>query len=298
MGKTALFVAAACLTFSSFPASGVVIHPVDDSATISGPNALVVGKWGSNASAVAIGANYAITARHQGGGVGSTVKFGSTNYTVAEVFNIGSVDLRVVRLELNNQPANLTQWVNIYDGAGSLIGEEFTVGGYGKTRDAELQFGGDTYGYSVTSAYSSSPVFGRNVIVAELADQTPKDSPYTSDVLAALFDGPNSSYAIEGEAMLAAGDSGGGWFVWNTTAGEWQVAAVSAYTGHQEVNKNQSASQALFAAYNNASIAAPDGLYGIDLKDYRSAIYTAIPEPGCLALAGLAGLFMMRRRHA
>lgn len=130
----------------TLPAAGVIRHPEDDAVTFDAPHPDVVGLWNSNASAVAIGPNHAITTRHQGGGLSSTITFGGTTYDVVEIHNIGNVDLRVVRLELNGAAANLTQWVNVFDG-NDAIQEDFVLGGYGRVRGDVLSNDNGTYGY-------------------------------------------------------------------------------------------------------------------------------------------------------
>src|SRR6478672_1424280 len=73
----------------------VIIHPEDDATagTIPRPTGNVVGQWSTNASCVAIRPNYVLTTRHQGGGVGTTVTFGGTQYVVAEEIPVGNADL-------------------------------------------------------------------------------------------------------------------------------------------------------------------------------------------------------------
>src|SRR4051794_39335676 len=118
----------------------VIIHPEDDATagTIPRPSGNVVGQWSSNGSAVAIRPNYLLTTRHQGGGVGTTVTFGGTPYLVAEEIPVGNADLRIARLTtLGGQPANLTDFVAVYNGDDNATGQ-FTAGGFGRGRGAAL----------------------------------------------------------------------------------------------------------------------------------------------------------------
>ena len=63
-------------------AHGVVLH--NSSMPTDRPADVIVGRWGSNASCVAVGDDYIATTRHQGGGVGTTVVLGGVSYRVAE----------------------------------------------------------------------------------------------------------------------------------------------------------------------------------------------------------------------
>src|SRR6478752_896170 len=78
-------------------AGTVILYPEDVAAagTIPRPAGDVVGQWSTNSSCVAIRPNYVLTTRHQGGGVGTSVTFGGTQYVVAEEIPVGNADLRI-----------------------------------------------------------------------------------------------------------------------------------------------------------------------------------------------------------
>lgn len=177
---------ATCVVVSALtlPAAGVIRHPEDDAVTFDTPNPLVVGLWNNNASAVAIGPNHAITTRHQGGGLNSTITFGGTVYDVVEIHNIGNADLRVVRLAKDGGPANLSEWVNVFDGNDALV-QDFVLGGYGRARGSALTTQNGTYGYLWGSGPAASPQWGQNVIDATSQADT---GTYLSEVLRADFD--------------------------------------------------------------------------------------------------------------
>ena len=91
--------ALACLFagwFFSPAAQAVVLHT--DVQDPNHPNDAVVGRWSTNASVVAVGPNYIITTRHQGGGTGTSVVLGGVTYYAAEEIDHGTADLRVIRL--------------------------------------------------------------------------------------------------------------------------------------------------------------------------------------------------------
>jgi len=112
-----------------------------DSSFTARPGDGVIGSWATNASAVAIGPNFALTTRHQGGGVGTAVSFGGSSYTVTEVFDCfegsNEVDLRLVRImDSTGAPANLGEYVSLYTAS-----DEAGPGGSGGEHDAALADG-------------------------------------------------------------------------------------------------------------------------------------------------------------
>src|SRR5690349_16242988 len=90
--------AVACLVLAGGEARAVITFPQDDATigSVPHPPSNVVGAWGGvgtgNATAVAIAPNYILTARHQGGGVGTSVTFGATTYLVAQETLVGTAD--------------------------------------------------------------------------------------------------------------------------------------------------------------------------------------------------------------
>lgn len=285
--------------FFATDAAGVIIHPADDGSigTVPRPAASVVGRWSTNASAVAIAPNHILTTRHQGGGVGTTVVFGGMSYTVAAVTNVGTADLRVARITTvgGGSPANLTSFTPVYTGIDSV--SPFTLGGFGRGRGADLVTTGGTYGYQWASEGNTNLRFGRNTIeTAGVAVDTVFG--YTSDVLGADFDGHNAVSAVPFEAMATQFDSGSGWFVENG-AGNWQVAAITRAVGHAAGNGSEPGDRALFASHLNAAVPAPDGMDAVRLSSYRTFIESTIPEPGSISLlACVSALLTLRRRRS
>jgi hypothetical protein len=242
--------------------SGMILH-TDSQPTVH-PEDSVVGRWSYNASCVAISPNYIITTRHQGGGVGSVVNFGGINYKVAEVVVNGNVDMRVARLEtMTGQPANLTNYVSINTSTYE-VNEPVLLGGYGKSRGAELTtlngVSYPPYGYSWSGTNNLTFRWGANEIDGLV---TVASGPYTSYTLTADFDGPGTASAVENEAILAEYDSGGGWFIQNTS-GDWLLAALSANVTHM--------GEAWYDDPTTKHTYEPDNMYGVRVSSYASWI--------------------------
>ena len=296
------------LTASS--ALAVVNHPIDDPTPVAGPSGAVIGRWGANASAVAVAPNHILTTRHQGGGVGTTVVFNGVNYEVAQEIIVGTADLRIARITTpgGGAPANLSAFVPVYSGSDAAP-LAFTLAGYGRGRGTTLTTAGGAYGYQWNADGNTNLRFGRNIIDGSDTDAGVilGSVPVITDVLFADFDGPGRPSALTSEAILAEFDSGGGWFVENGP-GNWQVAALSRAVDHVGDNADnpntpglpedpQPGNQALFASFQNAATDAPDYLDGVRLSSYRAFINANIPEPGCAALLAVTGALTLARRR-
>jgi len=278
---TALLVTA-CALIAMQPASALVLHPGDDPPNLlSTPLDAVVGRWGNNASAVAIAPNYVITTRHQdlpASGVGIHVVFGGTTYVVAQIIvEPSGADLRIARLEtLGGDPANLTSYLGIYDQTDEVT-QGVVLGGFGEGRGANI--GGTGY---VWSGVEGTQRWGANTIDNSFDNQ--KSGDYTNDILVADFD--SDAIGVYAEATLAAGDSGGGWFI--NDGGVWKVAALNQGV---EVEDENNPNQAIFTPAEELS--------GVRLSSYSSFINANIPEPTSgLAMLTAFALCAMRRRRA
>ncbi len=189
------------------PTLGVIIHPVDEGAIFDAPAPAVVGAWGATGSCVAIAPNYVITAKHVSTTTdGSAVHIAGNTYYTTDTVDHGSADLRVARLvTANNAPANLTEYVSPYTGQGELLFENMVIGGVGKVRGESLQSDEVVYGYRWADNPDRQVRFGVNRVDSFAPQQA-------MHMIRADFDGPDDMDNLEGESILAAGDSGGGWF--------------------------------------------------------------------------------------
>ncbi len=211
---------------------GIILHPDGEpnlAVWTDRPDVNVVGRWGSNASCVAVSSNCIITTRHQGGGIGTSVYFGGIQYSVQEVWNEpgagGTGDLRVCRIQRTaGGSTNLADYVLPYTNTDEQS-ELCVIGGYGKGRGADVLSGITVIGYEWLGGNNQTQRWGQNKIESTGTGSSPG---YISDVIVADFDAPDthgSSGAQDYEATLALWDSGGGWFI--DDGGEWKVAGLS-----------------------------------------------------------------------
>ncbi|MCF7956640.1 MAG: hypothetical protein K9M75_12625 [Phycisphaerae bacterium] len=204
---------------------GIVLHPDNEPNLLTWserPANDVVGRWGSNASCVAVAPNYVITTRHQGGGSSTAVTIGGTSYSISKIINHPTADLRVVELS----DANLVEYASINYEADEQ-GQEIVLGGYGlgAGERVEIRYRREdyTFGYlwqgPETGPGNIELRWGTNQIEA-VAETEP--GYFTSDILVSQFDPPG---ATDYECSIAEHDSGGGWFL--AGAGGWKVIGLS-----------------------------------------------------------------------
>ena len=275
--------AAAFLFCCTRPALGVIWHPDGEPNLIEWtdrPDPNVVGRWGSNASCVAVSSNCVITVRHAGGGVDTSVEIGGNTYVVTEVWNHDTTDLRVAKL----YGANLRSFVGLYEDTNE-IGKDIVIGGYGDGRGGLLKTGGITYGYEWDNSTNTTLRLGTNKV-----DDTENDNTLgslTSDIIIADFDGLGEGNSTVYEGIPAVHDSGSGWFI---KVGEtWKVAGLSrAVDTHYEQGHFDDPNYILYEAWfrNRAdpNILQPDYLDAVRISSYATWILETIPErlPGDL----------------
>jgi malate synthase len=256
--------------FLSIPCTsvfGLILHPDNEpSAGWSGrPSSNVVGRWGSNASCVAISPDCVVTTAHQYGGVGTTVVIGGQTYYVARVERDGGYDVRVAKLRL----ANLSDYVSVYTGSQEQ-NKTMAIGGWGKGRGAELSYLGTVYGYQWAAEGNTTLRWGTNKI-----DDSNDSLDYNSlahTCLRSDFDGPGI-FATDYEAVIAEYDSGGGWFI--DTGSEWQLAGLT-FTVE---TRNEYPQQAWFK--NSTTLANdPDRQWAHRVRQYAGWISTTASNLG------------------
>ncbi|MCC5830605.1 MAG: hypothetical protein JJU36_14250 [Phycisphaeraceae bacterium] len=262
------------------PSYAIVLHEPVYTGQV--PPDAWIGKWGNYASAVAIDPNFVLVSRHQSGGIGTVVTIADVAYQVVEKFEHGSADLAVARIiRTDGAPAMLPTWAPLHsnDEHGQDWGRGFVMGGYGSTTGQELfTSSGEHYGYQ-WGAKPQDVVWGANTI-DRVIFKIPGNS-YFSNGLQAQFDGPESAEAVPGEAIGAGGDSGGGWFLHDPSAG-WSLAGLTVQV--------QTGGESRFADPITAA-PAPDLTYAVRINNYRTWINNILatfqPMPGDVDLDGL-----------
>ena len=260
-----------CIFARGDMALAIVLHPEGEPNPhwLEKPHDEVVGRWGTNASCVAVSPNYLVTTRHQGGGVDTTVYFGGMGYRVKQIWNEPSADgysadLRVCRIEnLMDQPANLSRYVAIQTDPNELD-QPVVFGGFGMGRGEALVNGRTIYGYTWAGTDNTIQRWGENRI-----EQTGVvEGTYTSEVIIADFDALGGPDAMPFEAALALWDSGGGWFTHDGL--RWKVAGLSRGVGQQSPGPLE---QSWFSP--------PDYLDAVRISSYADWIQSVIVEPYC-----------------
>ena len=251
------FIAAISLLYAGKAAVGVVLHPGGEpnlAVWKDRPDANVVGRWGNNASCVAVSSNSIITTRHQGGGVGTSVAIGGNTYSVEQIWNYSDADLRVAKLS----GANLTSFVSLYTNTDEES-KSIVIGGYGKGRGSIL----DDYGYTWAGSSNQIQRWGQNTIDY---NSIGGGGGYISYVIGADFDGHGTPGAEEYEAVIAEWDSGGGWFIYDSNSNEWKAAGLSHGVEH----------------FGESWYDPPDGMDAVRISSYAAWIFGIIHPPGDL----------------
>lgn len=213
------------LFWAAQPACGLILHPAGEpnmATWTDRPPEDVIGRWGNNGSCVVIGPNYVITTRHQGGGLTTPVRIGSVQYTISQIWNHNTADLRIAKLN----DANLPNFVGVF-GNTNEVGKNMVLGGYGVGRGELLQKDGITYGYRWAIGSNTTLRMGTNKILA--SEPNSVLGSFASDIIIAGFDGPNEVWSTTYESAPAGYDSGGGWFI--KAGGRWKVAGLMRAVG-------------------------------------------------------------------
>lgn len=223
----------------------------------------------NGASAVAIGANLVLTAGHVGAGdffLGD-VRYRMASTALAPKIGKNATDLRIVRLA-----DVLPGWYDI--GASLKTGVAVTMVGYGGTGVVNA----NVTGYALRT--SGARRAGANIVSSK--ETTNGRGP----TMRALLD-------KAGEAALAGGDSGGGWFSGGKLVG------VSSFT----YTKNSSKPAYGFAKkayFGSGAIDLTNRTIGNWITAQRSASlvsFQPVPEPGTLCVFLVGGIGVMRRRR-
>jgi len=269
-------VAAAFLLGIARPAQALVLHPGGEpnlAAWTDRPPKNVIGRWGNNASCVAVSPNCVLTTRHQGGGIGRLVEIDGVKYPVTQLWVCGTADLRLARLH----GANLPDFVDLYEQTDES-GRQIVIGGCGVGAGAPLQTNSRTYGYEWADYASRALRMGTNRI-EDAAAQNELEG-FTTDIVLADFDTLGSASSTAYESIPAAYDSGGGWFI--KTADEWKLAGLtraveSHFEAGHENDPNYILYQSWFRKQDDPILPDPDTVDAVRISSYAQWINNALP---------------------
>ena len=224
-----------------------------------------VGGW-AGSSAVLIGPDWAITARHTGGGVGDAFTLHGESFTVTEYVANPDADLALIRLN-----AALPAWHRIL--ADPQIGERLVVAGMGRTKGAPI----GSIGWDWTGP--ARETWGENVL-----------SVVAGVLIGARFT-MDPGAALPHESGIAANDSGGGMFV-EGVAGTHLLAGINVGVSQFGQTVDGSVSYALSLAPYVPWI---QSVVGYTVVGSRTQAF--VPTPGSGALLFMAAAIGVRRRR-
>lgn len=147
--------------------------------------------WWNGSSAVAIGPNWIISAKHVGGSVGGSFWMRNVQYRAVEIIQHATQDIQLIRVA-----ETLPGYHRLATGAS--VGDVALLGGYGATAGNPV-----AHGYDWTGAHEET--WGANIITA------------AGSLLVIRFDNPSGPDAVPHESIFAVNDSGAGLF---TVAGD------------------------------------------------------------------------------
>jgi hypothetical protein len=247
---------------------GIIFHPAgepDRATWTDRPPESVVGRWGNNASCVAISPNCVITTRHQGCNIRIPVVMGGQTYRISRLWLHDTADLCVAELD----GAHWNRFVALNEDPYET-GSPCVIAGYGMGRGALRQTAGLVYGYAYDGLANETLRMGTNRIDG-LARQTDSGDPIP-DTLVADFDGLLRKDSTPWECIPAVYDSGGGWFVSKGSA--WKLAGLSQSVevhyveGHQDDPNFLIPYEAWFAKKSNPILPDPDLFESVRIYPY------------------------------
>lgn len=243
------------------PAAAVVV--VGDG--MERPTLAYLASW-NGCSAVAIGAEWAITAKHVGGSAGGALTMNGDTFTVSTVITNPTTDLALVRIN-----GRFGGWHRITPAIG--VGDRMIIGGMGRTRGAPVgEIGWDWGG-------PKRETWGENRLDAVI-----------NGILAARFDMPDSG-GLPSEAGIALNDSGGGMFV-EALGGSLQLAGIHLGVSVQGQTVDGSVSYGLrLAPY----IGWIQSVIGAPVTGPLNELF--VPTPGTAAMFGVGAWIGLRRRR-
>jgi len=228
----------------------------------------------------------------------------ATSYNVVYLGYQGDVDAWGIVPTVTYPTATFAIWapVDITANDAAIQNQNLVVLGNGTTRGTAITGGWDWGSSQTTESWGTNTV--NQVVAGNVADGDSKDYIYfqfqkTVDGMGNITD-PN-------EAILSAGDSGGGVFVFDPTTQAYELDGVN--SGVQEASATPDGTQLQAALYDstgyyigNTPVTGPLGSYASDLYDTSNFIETVVPEPATsslvlVALMTLGGVCYRRRKY-
>lgn len=192
-------VTAAALCVATLPASIASAVMVVNNDTLAAPDNSYIGRW-NGSSAVAIGPNWVISAKHVGGVVGGYFTMHGESYRAVEIREHATQDLILIRVA-----ETLPGYHRI--AANPDIGTLALLGGWGVTDGNPI-----TNGYDWNGVWQET--WGANTI------------ENAGTLIVIRFDSPSSQAAVPHEAIFTVNDSGGGLFVYGDD-GSLELAGIA-----------------------------------------------------------------------
>lgn len=295
--------------------SGAVIVAGGDGTQNAGPATPVTGAIGNNvglvngATAVYLQNGWVLTAAHVGSG---SVFFPALNLQFSfdglqqRLTNPDGSQTDLLLFHLSGTPALQSATIGTTSGAALAATQRSVVmNGYGQTRDVSLSyFDVSTNPWTVSGTptteagyFFSGPNalrYGSNQVV----DYVPL-LDYGSGKTDSFITDFNPAQNPAALAQGSSGDSGGPVFSQNPLTNEFELIGIMLAIGrtNSDLTPGQPANTAV---YNTTTYGGNDSITAIaDLSSYRVQIntFTAVPEPGTIALVllGSLGLVVLRR---
>jgi Trypsin len=235
-------------------------------------NLSVSGGPATGDSGVYLGNNWVLTAAHvaNAGNIGAgTFTLGSTSYSViaGSVQTIGTADMVLFQIDTTSTPAPNLPSLTIATSAPTAFsilqaGSSVAMIGYGGGQ-------GETWGLNTVTSINQSVQINAN-----------STTYTTTDFETAYGTTTHGLSSVTNSAQLVNGDSGGGDFIYNSSAGIWTLAGI-----------------------NEAVDLGTHDSYMVQLSTYATQInsVTSVPEPSAYALLSVGALLFganaLRRVH-
>lgn len=242
----------------------------------------------SSASGVYLGFNpatmhgWVLTAQHVASS--SSITVAGNTYTVASATQVGSSDLKLLRIGGGGADPALPSLPTVpIASASASMGDFLLMFGRAYTNSTSEPYIGAAPGINDGMRWGTNTVEWMGLVDIG-APTVPNMQPY----ILTDFDGPSDPGATAYDAQGSAGDSGGGLFI--QRGGLWELSGIAHFVAEGD------AGDGLRNTYEYGDLTGYT-----NVRSYASAIQfvtgTLIPEPSvCTLLLAMIALFLQRRR--